>query len=539
MESRLTNEALNIVNLTLARISSFLDNSQNLVFSITAGQNMVMSDKDNLIVEFIKNYATNNQLISETLYYINPENKVICNRQIYYDIMGNPMLETLAENAWSSFGSISWSQPYYSPISGTTIAIVYPIESKSMERLGVLVVEISLIGIREALDQQLVSGNRSYILMTSEGNIIALDRNNAYLPFSGNIGGERLLEGGTELLTSCREGISRVKLNENELIIVKSLRNRVGWTLYSIIDRKTFYTDLNSLAKIQISTSLVWIIILLFFSIFISRNFSTPIRDMVDSMASYKDPETASPIRIIRHDEIGTLAESYNQLLETIKNLIWEVRHKEQEKKEYELNMLQSQIQPHFLYNTLACIGSLAKQKRIGEVRNTISSLVNLLSFTFDKPAEIVDLPEEFEAIKMYVQIQKMRFGDIFDVSFQASDEAMTKKIPKLTLQPVIENAIINSILPSHKKDSMIRLKASVKGTNLIIIVEDNGLSLRGENIGDLENHNYNPRALDIFTHLGMINSNKRLRLYYGPQYGISLQDSENGKPAVVVVLPA
>jgi hypothetical protein len=95
-------------------------------------------DKDALLAEFIKNYVANNQLISEILYYINSADKVICNRQIYYDIMGNPMLETIAAKAWNSFGSIRRGQPYHSPISGTTIAVVYPIEGKSMEQFGVL-----------------------------------------------------------------------------------------------------------------------------------------------------------------------------------------------------------------------------------------------------------------------------------------------------------------------------------------------------------------------------------------------------------------
>jgi sensor histidine kinase YesM len=165
------------------------------------------------------------------------------------------------------------------------------------------------------------------------------------------------------------------------------------------------------------------------------------------------------------------LEESYNQLLETIKNLIGEVKYKEEEKKQYELNMLQIQIQPHFLYNTLACIGSLAKLNKIDEVRNTLSSLVNLLSFTFDKPAEIVSLSEELEAIRMYVQIQKMRFGNIFEVDFQVTGEAMKRSIPKLTLQPVIENAIVNSILPRNHK---------------------NGLGLGKEKIENLKNSIYN-----------------------------------------------
>jgi signal transduction histidine kinase len=538
IESRTTGEAFSLVNLTLDKIGGSIDNAQNLAFSIAAGESFSMNNKDELIAEYIRNYISNNRLIPETIYYINAAGKVICNRQVYYDIMGNPMLDTLVEKAWDNFGNMSWSQPYHSPLSGTTVAVVYPVENKTRERLGVLIVELALDEIKETL-YQLVAKDRTYVLLTSEGRIVALDRTNAMLPLEdGYYFGDFTAE-TTGLLLNCSVGVSQHKIDDRDLIIVKSQRSRIGWILFNTIDRKKFNADLESLAKIQLSTGILWILLLFFFAVFISYTISKPIRKLITHMTLYRDPESASPIPIFHRDEIGQLADSYNQLLDKIKNLVIEVKETEREKKQYELNMLQNQIQPHFLYNTLACISSLAKQNHIDEVRNTISSLVNLLSFTFDKPLEIVYLTEELEAVKMYIQIQKTRYGDIFDMVFFISDAAKIKKIPKLTLQPVIENTIINSIILKHQPGCIIKLSAVVEGGNLVIKIEDNGIGLKTEMADFPDDYKTNPRALDLYARVGMIDSDKRLKLYYGAEYGISICGDENTPPFVLLTLPA
>jgi sensor histidine kinase YesM len=530
----MTEEAFSLVNLTFDKISGAINNAQNLIFSIAAGESFSMDNKDVLIAEYVRNYARNNRLISETIYYINTAMNVICSRQVYYDILGNPMLTTLVENAWNHSGIMHWSQPYHSPLIGTTVAIVYPVESKTGERLGVLIIELNIGEIREILNRQLLTKGKSYVLLTSEGNNIVMDRTNAMLPLENGYYYGDLTDESKNLLLDSPEGVSRQGINNRDLVIVRSMRNRTGWILFSIIDRKIFSTDLDSFTKIQIGTGIFWILLLLAFAAFISYNFSMPIKRLISHMASYKDPESALPVSMIRRDEIGTLADSYNQLLDKIKNLVTEVKKNEQEKKQYYLNMLQNQIQPHFLYNTLACISSMAKQNRISEVRNTISSLVNLLSFTFDKPVEMVSLTEELEVIGMYVQIQKVRYGDIFTLVFSVTNEAKTKKIPKLTLQPVIDNTIINSVIPSHR-NCVIKLSAAIDGENLVINIEDNGLGVKTEKAGG--EGRINPRALDVFAHVGMINADKRIRLYYGPQYGITVFPEE--KSCVSVVLPA
>src|SRR5690606_21355866 len=112
----------------------------------------------------------------------------------------------------------------------------------------------------------------------------------------------------------------------------------------------------------------------------LTRSFTKPIRKLVEKMDRLNDVSIVSKLSETRQDEIGRLARSYNAMLERIQHLLQETKKAEEQKKEYELKMLRSQIAPHFLYNTLACIGSLAKQQKIAEVRQTIRSLVGLLT---------------------------------------------------------------------------------------------------------------------------------------------------------------
>ena len=129
-------------------------------------------------------------------------------------------------------------------------------------------------------------------------------------------------------------------------------------------------------------------------------------------MDRLNDVQVLAKLTVTRRDEIGRLMQSYNAMLDRIQSQLQKTKSAEKQKKEYELKMLRSQIAPHFLYNTLACISSLAKQQRIDEVRETIRSLVKLLSFSFDKESEYVSVEEELEGLRMYMHIQQVRYGD-------------------------------------------------------------------------------------------------------------------------------
>ncbi len=254
-----------------------------------------------------------------------------------------------------------------------------------------------------------------------------------------------------EQLASLKIGVSEIEGTGSEpLVAVKSAKNRLGWSLAAFIEEDYFYQDLQKLYNNYRTASIVWMIVLLLSAYLLSRSFTRPIRRFVEKMDRLNDVQVVAKLPVTRKDEIGRLTQSYNDMLERIQTLLQKTKSAEEQKKEYELKMLRSQIAPHFLYNTLACISSLAKQQRIHEVRETIRSLVKLLAFSFDKQSEYVSIEEELEGLRMYMYIQQVRYGNQYKYELDIEPCLLQYRILKLTLQPLVENALFHGILP-HK----------------------------------------------------------------------------------------
>src|SRR5690606_14629810 len=181
-----------------------------------------------------------------------------------------------------------------------------------------------------------------------------------------------------------------------------------------------------------------------------------------------------------RTDEIGELSHRFLEMLGRIRELMNEQHLNEEKKKQMEIKMLLSQIRPHFLYNTLACIGSLAKQGKLTEVQETIRSLILLLRYSIDKKQELVTLYEEINSLQAYIQIQSIRVGNEFEVAFEIDPDTNIYLVPKLMLQPIVENSIFHGI--SDQRDGKIRIRSAHAPEGMVITIEDNG-----QGIGDME----------------------------------------------------
>ncbi|UUZ94825.1 sensor histidine kinase [Paenibacillus sp. P25] len=243
-------------------------------------------------------------------------------------------------------------------------------------------------------------------------------------------------------------------------------------------------------------------------------------------------------IAVTREDEIGRLARSYNAMMERIQLLVQEIKEAESRKQQFELKMLQSQIAPHFLYNTLACIGSLAKQHKTDAVRDTIKSLVGLLSFSFDKKSEYVTLAEELEGLAMYVHIQQMRYGDKFKLQMEAAPETLGCKMLKLTLQPLVENAIFHGLAPL-KRPGLIRVRTRLVRMKVVITVRDNGTGMNSEQLENVFSERRKAPSRHRFTGLGVMNVQERIRLHYGQEYGLKIASRPETGTLIRIESPA
>lgn len=533
LQNQLTRDAELLVSRTNQYIDASLDNVENMLLLLSTRADLLEKGNEEEAIDTLRKFADYNNSIAKTLYMIRADGSVYSSSQVYFEIIGNPRLQELYALALQNYGSINVSEPYYSPMSGHTLAYVLPITGANKQVLGVMVVELNLDLLTERIAPMIY---QSYVLFTKDGNVInRLDSRDKLLPFEQASFPPQLQDGFRKQLVTLKIGVNGIKGHSlNPLVAVKSAKNRLGWSLAAFIEEDYFYQDLQKLNNNYRTASIVWIIVLLLSAYLLSRSFTHPIRRFVEKMDRLNDLQVVAKLPVTRRDEIGRLTQSYNAMLERIQSLLQKTKSAEEQKKEYELKMLRSQIAPHFLYNTLACISSLAKQQRIDEVRDTIRSLVKLLSFSFDKQSEYVSLEEELEGLRMYMHIQQVRYGEQYRYALEIDPSVMHYRILKLTLQPLVENALFHGITPNH--GGLITIKAGVEKSMLRLYVRDDGIGIPMEQRGKLlQDHHGQDRSAYRFTGIGLRNVHERIRIHHGEPYGLRI-GSAMGRGTVIRV---
>ncbi|WP_248927498.1 cache domain-containing sensor histidine kinase [Paenibacillus hamazuiensis] len=514
-----------LIERTNQYVDSYLDNVQNMLLLLSTRSDLFEDGREKEAVKTLQNFANYNSSVTRTLYLIRKDGKVYSNTQAYYEILGNPHLDNLYRLAAANYGAMNVSEPYASPLSGRTIAYVLPVtDPATAELLGVVAAEIDLDRLTGRIAPLLVSENQTFTIITRKNNVITLsDPQDKLLQYEPGTFPPELKESFLEQLGDLPVGVRTIDGQKGSLVVVKSAANRLGWSLLSFIKEDYFYQNVLRLYDNYRNAGMVWLGVLLVGTLIMSRHFTKPVRTLVAKMDRVRDLGVLPFISIDRHDEIGRLAKSYNAMMERIHALIQETKEMEAKKKQYELSMLQSQIAPHFLYNTLACISSLARQRRIDDVRETIKSLVALLSFSFNRSSEFVTLGEELEGLKRYVHIQRVRYGDMFTLEIDVEDAALGCKMLKLTLQPLVENAIFHGIVPK-REPGRIRIFGRIRGQTLRLFISDNGLGMDKSTVSRLLAERKETSRRNTFTGMGVMNVHERVRIHFGAAFGLKIR---------------
>lgn len=539
-EALLKNQVIRDAELLVGRTNQYidasLDNVENMLLLLSTRYDLFEEGNEAIAADTLRKFADHNNSIAKTLYLVRTDGKVYANEQVNYDIIGNPMLPELYKLALENYGAINVSEPYYSTMSGHTLAYVLPVTDARRQLQGVVVAEVNLDSLTERIAPMIY---QSYALMTRDGNMInRLDSRDKMLPYQAGIYPPVLQESFRKQLEAVKVGVSSIEGNQLEkLAVVKSTTNRLGWSLAAFIEEDYFYQDLQQLNNNYRTASVVWMIILLLSAFLLSRSFTKPIRRFVDKMDRLHDVQIVAKLPVTRKDEIGRLTQSYNDMLERIQTLLHKTKSAEEQKKEYELKMLRSQIAPHFLYNTLACISSLAKQQRIDEVRDTIRSLVKLLAFSFDKQSEYVSIEEELEGLRMYMHIQQVRYGDQYKYEIDVDPSLLQFRILKLTLQPLVENALFHGISP--RSGGLITIKGKLERGVIRLYVRDNGIGIsRADARKALHDQFEQERSKYRFTGIGLRNVHDRIRIHHGNPYGLRIGSTPGVGTVIRVGIP-
>lgn len=266
----------------------------------------------------------------------------------------------------------------------------------------------------------------------------------------------------------------------------------------------------------------------------LSETITKPVTELVDMTEKFAGGDFTVSYHPESNDEMEILAESFNSMVKEIETLIEDIHIEQENAKDAELRLLQEQINPHFLYNTLDAIIWMTEA---GDNKKAIQMTQDLSTFfrvSLSKGASEITIENEREHVKSYLKIQRFRYQDILDYKLDFDEEILGYHIQKLTLQPIVENAIYHGIKNKRGK-GMINVRGMLDGNDVVFEVEDDGIGMDEEKLNHLRNLIAGKIVEDDQSGFGMANVQQRLVKNYGASYGIWV-DSEYGKGTIVKV---
>ncbi|WP_367565143.1 sensor histidine kinase [Lacrimispora sp.] len=342
-----------------------------------------------------------------------------------------------------------------------------------------------------------------------------------------------------ETLKNTKEtgGSFRTNLAGKDCIISYQKQSVSGLIFFQILPLSSLNLDHGMISGTIFLVFFFCIAIGLTLSWFISRQLSAPIgrlkkRLQFISLGNFEPDQS-----IETDDEIGSIGKQINQMSNRISGLLETRVQSEKEKKDLEIKMLQAQINPHFLYNTLDSIKWIAimqKNSGIVQVVTALSSLLKNMAKGFN---EKVTLRQELDFLQNYVIIEKIRYIELFDVTTQVDQEKLyDAKIVKLTLQPIVENAIFNGIEPSGR-NGLIEIHVFAENGVLYLTVRDNGIGISPENMEKLLTDTSRVTRSNM-SGIGLPNVDRRLKLVYGEDYGLTIESELDQYTMITIALP-
>ena len=326
---------------------------------------------------------------------------------------------------------------------------------------------------------------------------------------------------------------------KNEYTAVHIHSDSTGWTTVGVIPLRYINKDLAGIQYLTVIIIVLTIIIGVTVSVIIAQSLILPLENTVNALEKFSRGDFAVRLKENRCDEIGKLNRIFNKAIKEINELMQKVTQSEILNKEMEFKTLQSQMNPHFLYNTLDTINWLAFKEKQTEICNLVAAISSLIRASISNKKSIITIEQELDYVKNYIYIQHIRYKDRFDIIYDIDESLLKQAVPKLIIQPIVENAIIHGIENSKNKNL---LYISIKRENecIVIIVKDTGIGMTDEKVSELLKEPLNAEGDEqkAHTNLGLYAVHKRIQLMYGDLYGLTVQSQAGEGTTVTLHIP-
>ena len=413
---------------------------------------------------------------------------------------------------------------------GLTLARAVEIRERASTHQGVLMMELLYSGLQQYFDNVSI-GTHGYIYMIGpDGEILYHPR-------------MQLIESGIEeesqlAASAVRDGTySERYRGENRHVTVKTV-GYTGWKLAGVTSERGFY--LNNQKNLLFMGFIIGLLayILALVNAYISSRITTPIRKLEHSVNVIESGDLEAEVYIGGAEEVRHLGTSVQKMADRIRGLMQDIVTEHETRRRTEFDALQSQINPHFLYNTLDIIVWMIENEEKEKAVQIVTALGRFFRISLSRGRSIIPVKDELEHVRNYLMIQQNRFKNKFTYRVEADDAVLPMASVKLILQPIVENAIYHG-MEFMDGDGEILVKAELKDGCTVMTVRDNGLGMTEETVEKLLSWDQPHAPSRRGSGIGVRNVHERIRIYFGEDYGLSIVSEPDEGTEVTIRMPA
>lgn len=484
------------VSMWIKRISA----EYRTISTIPAFSSMDVRGIEPQIERFTNSY-TNNGEVMETFSYIGKNGFCWINSDAIENLMDNQDYQ----KAYQDDSEFIISKPKLNEYNREVMLFYYPIKSVTNQKEALIVAAIPTVRLNEIVNTMQIYNGKSFI-MSRDFDLITTNEDYFY---SHTISKETLHSIDMMSITSSNQFPIKDINGKSTTLFVSPIENYPEWIFASVISNEELMQSSN-----QLMTGLWLLLIFLLAVIFILgkmlvTSVLTPIKNLQNAMKLVENGKLESYVEEGNaHDEIHDLSTSFNKMIFKMSGLIDEIVEERNQKQRAEMEIMQAQIKPHFLYNTLDNLKWLAKQHGAEDVAKTITALSTYFRTFLASGQQVISLKQEFKHTKAYLDMQKIRFKNL-DYEIYCPKELEDIQVVKILLQPLVENSIHACTQPNTHKGKII-VSARVEGDTLMLIVEDNGCGLDTQQVQELLDYLH---SKDTSKHFGLHNVYTRLKM--------------------------
>ncbi len=420
----------------------------------------------------------------------------------YFDILREKKMKEL----WTEVHEVE----YYPDNYFNVMSYICPVYNMETQRLiGLISVDINYEIVREMFQTSSMALDEKIMVVDTEGNIIFNH------PFLSNF--EPVLDQYPQILTSKNLQLRGTVFGRDSIIVTETIE-MADWKLVRMIDAMPLTERSRNLLFIFNTILLLAAIISFAFILLSTQTIKKPVKTLIQACKRIERGDLDFRVSLKPKNELGILGDTFNIMMDQIQSYYQKEFDQQKRKSELEFQVLQAQINPHFLYNTLDSIKWLAVLQNMNNIADMCTSLINLLKYNLAQPGSLTTLSDEVENLKNYIRIQKFRYGDTFEFSTQLDPETHDCEMLRFVLQPLVENCILHAFKDIEDK-GFIKVLSFIENDSLHIEVIDNGSGMDLATVYTLNQND--PRKGKRFNTIGIHNIKERIRLQYGDRYGL------------------